>query len=94
VGAAYLKLLSGFGTINTTLVKLAEDLQKEGGGEAFSQLFFSHFKMSPKIPLVERLRRPALRSGLLSPSTKGIFLSVEYLSPFELAPCLLLFPPR
>ena len=86
VSAADLEMLGGFECIDLALVKLGEDLQEEGSGEAFSQLFFSWFKMNPNCPWVEGLRRPSLRSGLLSPSTQGQFPQVKPLSPFELAP--------
>jgi hypothetical protein len=63
----------GFGAVDPSLVKLLEDVLEEGAGQALSQLFFSQFRMNPARPLVEGLRRPPLRSGLLSPSTKGQF---------------------
>jgi hypothetical protein len=52
-------------------VKLVEEVLEKGVAEAFGQLFFSQFRMSPDCPLAEGLRQPPLRSGLLSPSTKG-----------------------
>lgn len=62
-----------FCAVDLPVVKLLEDVLEKGTGQAFGQLFFSWFKMAPDCPLVEGLRRPPLRSGLLSPSTKGQF---------------------
>jgi hypothetical protein len=73
VSAADLELLGGFQGIDLGLIELAKDLQQERGGYTFCQLFFSRFKMNPNGPLVEVLRRPPLRSGLLRPSTNGPF---------------------
>ena len=69
--ATDLEVVGGFRAIDLPVVKLLENVLEEGVGEAFSQLFFSQFRMNPDCPLVEGLRRPPLRSGLLSPSTKG-----------------------
>jgi hypothetical protein len=66
-------VLGGFCAVNLSVVKLLEDVLEKGAGEAFGQLIFSQFRMNPECPLVEGLRRPPLRSGLLSPSTKGQF---------------------
>ena len=71
--AADLEMVGSLRAIDLPVVKLLEDVLEEGGGEAFGQLFFSQFRMNPNCPLVEGLRRPPLRSGLLSPSTKGQF---------------------
>jgi len=73
VSAADLKLFGRFEGIHLALVEQAENLQQERSGQAFSQLFFSQSKMNPNSPWVEGLRRPPLRSGLLSPSTQGLF---------------------
>ena len=73
VSAADLEMEGGLDGIDFTFVEPTEDLQKEGGGEAFSQLFLSRFKMRPNCPRGEGLRRPPLRSGLLSPSPLGQF---------------------
>ena len=70
---ADLEVLGSFGTVDLPVVKLLEDVLEKGVGEPAGQLFFSHFRMNPDCPLVEGLRRPPLRSGLLSPSTKGQF---------------------
>ena|SRR5208283_6217971 len=71
VGAADLKEVGSLGAADLPVVKLLEDVLEKWVGETFGQLFFSQFRMSPDCPLVEGLRRPPLRSGLLSPSTKG-----------------------
>ena len=73
VRAADLAMMRSFRAVDLPVVKLLEDVLEEGVGKAFGQLFFSRFRMSPDCPLVEGLRRPPLRSGLLSPSTKGQF---------------------
>ncbi len=73
MGATDLEMVRGFGAVNLPVVKQLEDVLEEWGGEAFGQLFFSQFTMNPNPPLVEGLRRPPLRSGLLSPSTRGPF---------------------
>src|SRR5580658_11106123 len=73
VGATDLEVVASFRAIDLPAVKLLEDVLEKGVGEAFGQLFFSWFRMKPGGPLVEGLRRPPLRSGLLSPSTKGQF---------------------
>jgi len=70
---ADLEVLGGFGTVDLPVVKLLEDVLEKGAGQAFGQLFFSQCRMDPDCPLVEGLRRPPLRSGLLRPSTKGQF---------------------
>ena len=71
VGAADLKEVGSLGAADLPVIKLLEDVLEKWVGETFGQLFFSQFRMSPDCPLVEGLRRPSLRSGLLSPSTKG-----------------------
>lgn len=63
----------GFCAVDLPAIKLLEDVLEKGPGKPFGQLFFSQFRMEPEAPLVEGLRRPSLRSGLLSPSTKGEF---------------------
>ena len=73
VRATDLEMVGGFRAVDLPVVKLLEEVLKKGVGEAFGQLFFSRFSMKPDCPLVEGLRRPPLRSGLLSPSTKGQF---------------------
>lgn len=71
---ADLEVVGRFGAINQTVVKLLEYELEKWSGQAFGQLFFSQFRMNRRCPLVEGLRRPSLRSGLLKPSTKGQFL--------------------
>ena len=68
-----LEVLGGFCAVDLPVVKLLEEVLEKGAGQAFGQLFFSQRRMNPDGPLVEGLRRPPLRSGLLSPSTKGQF---------------------
>jgi hypothetical protein len=70
VGAADPQMVDGFRAVDLPFVKRLEDVLKKGIGEALGQLFFSQFRMNPDRPLVEGLRRPPLRSGLLRPSTK------------------------
>ena len=70
---ADLARVGSFRGIDLPVVKLLEEVLQKGVGEAFGQLFLSQFRMNPDCPLVEGLRRPPLRSGLLSPSTKGQF---------------------
>ena len=81
-----LEVVGRFGAINQTVVKLLEYELEKWCGQAFGQLFFSQFRMSPDCPLVEGLRRPALRSGLHTPPTKGQLLWAKHVSPFELPP--------
>ena len=83
---ADLEVLGGFGAVDVPVVKLLENVLEKGAGQAFGQLFFSQFSMEPECSLVEGLRRPPLRSGLLNPSTKGQFSYPKYSSPFELPP--------
>jgi len=71
VRATDLEVAGGFRGVDLPFVKLVEEVLEKGVAEAFGQLFFSQFRMSPDCPLVEGLRQPPLRSGLLSPSTKG-----------------------
>ena len=73
VRLADLEVLGGVCTVDLPVVKLLQDVLEKGAGQAFGQLFFSRFRMESECPLVEGLRRPPLRSGLLSPSTKGRF---------------------
>jgi len=73
VRLADLEVLGGFGAVDLPSVKLLEDVLEKGAGEPRGQLFFSQLRMNPECPLVEGLRRPPLRSGFLSPSTKGQF---------------------
>ena len=73
MGATDAQILAGFRAVDLPVVKPLEDVLEKGIGEAVGQLFFSQFRMKPNCPLVEGLRRPPLRSGLLSPSTKGQF---------------------
>lgn len=68
-----LKVLGGFLAVDLPAVKQLQDMLEKGTGQALGQLFFSWFSMNPDCPLVEGLRRPPLRSGLLRPSTKGQF---------------------
>jgi len=70
---ADLEVVGGFCAVNLPVVKLLEDVLEKGAGESMGQLFFSQFRMNPHCPLVEGLRRPSLRYGLLSPLTKGQF---------------------
>ena len=70
---ADLEKVGGFCAVDLSVVKLLEEVLEEGAGQTFGQLFFSQFRMAPEVPLVEGLRRPSLRSGLLTPSTKGEF---------------------
>ena len=65
--------MGGFSAVDLPSIKLLQDMLEKRVGEAFGQLFFSQFRMNPNRPLVEGHRRPPLRSGLLSPSTKGRF---------------------
>ena len=76
----------GFGAVDLPVVKLLEQMLEKGASQPFGQLFFSQFSMAAACPLVEGLRRPSLRSGLLNPSTKGRFPNPKYFSPFELPP--------
>lgn len=69
--ATDLEMVRSFRAIDLPVVKLLENVLEKEVGETFGQLFFSQFRMNPDYPLVEGLRRPPLRSGLLSPSTKG-----------------------
>ena len=71
VCAADLEVVGGFHAVDLPVVKLLEEVLEKGVGQAFGQLFFSQFRMNRARPLVEGLRRPPLRSGLLNPSTKG-----------------------
>jgi len=73
VRATDLEMVGRFRGVDLPVVKLLEEVLKKGIGEASGQLFFSWFRMAPDCPLVEGLCRPPLRSGLLSPSTKGQF---------------------
>ena len=82
VRATDLEVQGGFRAVDLPVVKLLEDELEKGMGEAFGQLFFSQFRMKPECPWGEGLRRPPLRSGLLSPSPQGQFPCVN--------PCLLL----
>ena len=70
---ADLEVLGGFCAVDLPVVKLLENVFEKRAGQAFGQLFFSQLRMNLECPLVEGLRRPPLRSGLLSPSTKGQF---------------------
>ena len=81
---ADLEEVGGFYPVDLPVVKLLEKVLEKGAGQAFGQLFFSQFSMAAECPLVEGLRRPPLRSGLLSPSTKGQISEPKHLSPFEL----------
>ena len=83
---ADLEEVGGFCAVDLPVVKLVEEVLEKGAGQPFGQLFFSQFSMAAACPLVEGLRRPALRSGLLNPSTKGQFPEPKYVSPFELPP--------
>ena len=76
----------GFCAVDLPVVKLLENVLEKGAGQTFGQLFFSQFRMASACPLVEGLRRPSLRSGLLNPPTKGWFPQPKYFSPFELPP--------
>ena len=67
---ADLEIVGGFRAIDLPVVKLLEDVLEERVSEPFGQLFPSQLRMKPDCPLVEGLRRPPLRSGLLRPSTK------------------------
>jgi hypothetical protein len=78
--------VGGFCAVDLPVIKLLENVLEKGAGQAFGQLFFSQCRMNPDRPLVEGLRRPPLRSGLLRPSTKGRFSEAEHFSPFELPP--------
>ncbi len=71
--ATDLEMVGSFRTVDLPVVKLLEDVLEKGVGETVGQLFFSQFRMNPDCPWVEGLRRPPLRSGLLSPSTQGQF---------------------
>ena len=68
-----LEVLGGFSAVDLPAIKQLQDMLEKGTGQALGQLFFSQFRMEPEGPLVEGLRRPPLRSGLLRPSTKGQF---------------------
>ena len=68
-----LEVLGGFLAVDLPAIKQLQDMLEKGTGQALGQLFFSSFRMEPEDPLVEGLRRPPLRSGLLRPSTKGQF---------------------
>jgi hypothetical protein len=57
-------LLGGFGAVDLSVVKLRQDVLEKRAGQAFGQLFFSQPSMYPARPLVQGLRRPALRSTL------------------------------
>ena len=63
----------GFRAVDVPVVKRLEEVLEKGAGQTFGQLFFSWFRMAPESPLVEGLRRPPLRSGLLNPATQGSF---------------------
>ena len=76
----------GFGVVDLPVVKLLEQMLEKGASQPFGQLFFSQFSMASACPLVEGLRRPSLRSGLLNPSIRGQFPHPKYFSPFELPP--------
>ena len=65
--------VGGFCAVDLPVVKLLEDELEKGTGQAFGQLFFSQLRMASACPLVEGLRRPPLRSGLLNPATQGSF---------------------
>jgi hypothetical protein len=85
VGAADLEVKGGISGVNTTLVKLPQDLLEKRVGQTFCDLLFLiATSQSNRCPLVEGFRRPSLRSGLLNPSTKGQFPPPEHSSPFEL----------
>ena len=71
--ATDLEMVGSFRDVDLPVVKLLEEVLEKGVGKTVGQLFFSRIRMSPNFPLVEGLRRPPLRSGLLSPSTKGKF---------------------
>jgi hypothetical protein len=64
-------VLGGFLAVDLPAIKQLQNTLEKGTGQASGQLFFSQFRMAPESPLVEGLRRPPLRSGLLRPSTKG-----------------------
>ena len=68
---ADLEEVGGFGAVDLPVVKLLEEVLEKGAGQTLGQLFFSQSRMASAGPLVEGLRRPSLRSGLLNPSTKG-----------------------
>ena len=70
---ADLEEVRGLYAVDLPAVELLEDVLEKGAGQTFGQLFFSQFRMASECPLVEGLRRPSLRSGLLNPSTKGQF---------------------
>ena len=71
VSAADLEVLGGIGAVDITLVELGEDSEEERGGETFGQLLFFMDQNDPEPPLGRGLRRPPLRSGLLSPRPRG-----------------------
>ena len=74
VRMADLEMMGSIRRVDLPIVELLEDVLENRVGEAFGQLFFYNPRVKPTPgPLVEGFRRPPLRSGLLSPSTKGQF---------------------
>ena len=85
MGAADLQVVGRIRGVNLTLIELPEDLLEKQVGQALGDLLLLIApSQSNRSPLVEGFRRPSLRSGLLNPSTKGLFPTPDYLSPFEL----------